>query len=109
MATTLVATRLAIDPDQVSRYCRQWKITELAVFGSALRPDFRPDSDVDVLVSFADGADWSLFDHVQMESELAAIIGRKVDLVSRRAVERSDNWIRREGILRSAESLFVEG
>lgn len=65
--------------------------------------------DVDVLVTFADDAAWSLIDHVQMESELAEIIGRKVDLVSRRAVERSDNWIRRDAILRTAESVFAKG
>jgi predicted nucleotidyltransferase len=109
MATTHALARLAIDPDAVSAYCRRWKINDLSIFGSALRPDFRPDSDVDVLATFADDADWSLFDHVKMESELAEIIGRKVDLVSRRAVERSDNWIRRESILRTAESLFAEG
>ena len=109
MATTHAAARLAINPDDVSGYCRRWKITELALFGSALRPDFRPDSDLDVLATFADDAEWSLIDHVQMETELAEIIGRKVDLVSRRAVERSDNWIRRDAILRTAESLFAEG
>ena len=109
MATTHAAARLAINPDAVSGYCRRWKIKELAIFGSALRSDFRPDSDVDVLVTFAEDAEWSLFDHVEMESELAEIIGRKVDLVSRRAVERSDNWIRRDSILRTAESLFAEG
>ena len=109
MATTHAVARLALNPDAVSGYCRRWKIKDLAIFGSALRPDFRLDSDVDVLVTFADDAEWSLIDHVQMESELAGIIGRKVDLVSRRAVERSDNWIRREAILRTAESLFAEG
>jgi len=109
MATTHAATRLAIDLGEVARYCRRWKITELAVFGSALRADFRADSDIDILATFADGADWSLFDHVQMELDLAEIIGRRVDLVSRRAVERSDNWIRRDAILQSAEPLFVEG
>lgn len=106
---THAAARLAIDPDEVSGYCRRWKITELALFGSALRPDFRTDSDVDVLVTFADDAEWSLIDHVQMEFELEGIVGRKVDLVSRRAVERSDNWIRRDAILSTAESLFAEG
>ena len=109
MATTHAVARLAINPDAVSGYCRRWKIKDLAIFGSALRPDFRPDSDVDILATFAEDADWSIFDQVQMEAELAEIIGRKVDLVSRRAVERSDNWIRRDAILRTAESLFAEG
>jgi predicted nucleotidyltransferase len=106
---THAAARLAIDPDDVSGYCRRWKITGLAIFGSVLRPDFRPDSDIDVLVTFANDAEWSLIDHVEMELELAGIVGRKVDLVSRRALERSDNWIRRDAILQTAESLFAEG
>jgi predicted nucleotidyltransferase len=109
MATTHAVARLAINRDAVAGYSRRWRIKDLAIFGSALRSDFRPDSDVDILVTFADDAEWSLIDHVQMESELAGIIGRKVDLVSRRAVERSDNWIRRDAILGTAESLFAQG
>lgn len=77
------------------------------MFGSALREDFRSDSDPDLLVSFAPEAGWSLLDHVAMEEEPASILGRKVDLVSRRAIERSSNWIRRKAILESAEPCFV--
>jgi hypothetical protein len=91
----------------VEVFCRKWKIAELALFGSVLRDDFRPDSDVDVLVSFAPDADWSLLDHMAMEEELAGILGRKVDLVSRRAVERSANRIRRQAILNSAEVVYA--
>ena len=91
----------------VEVFCRKWKIAELALFGSVLRDDFRPDSDVDVLVSFAPDADWSLLDHLAMEEELAGILGRKVDLVSRRAVERSANRIRRQAILGSAEVVYA--
>lgn len=77
------------------------------MFGSALREDFRPDSDLDLLVRFTPGADWSLLDHVAMEEELSGIVGRKVDLVSRRAIERSSNWICRKAILESAEPYFA--
>jgi predicted nucleotidyltransferase len=77
------------------------------LFGSVLRDDFRPDSDVDVLVTFAPEAEWSLFDHVTMEEELSSILGHKVDLVSRRAIERSRNWIRRKAILEAAEPFYV--
>jgi hypothetical protein len=73
------------------------------VFGDALRDDFRPDSDLDLLVTFAEDADRSLLNNVAMEVELSGIVGRKVDLVSQRAIERSSNWIRREAILESAE------
>ncbi len=90
----------------ITIFCQRWKIAELSVFGSALRDDFRADSDIDVLVSFSPGADWSILDHVQMEEELSAILGRPVDLVTRRAVERSPNWVRRRAILESAEPLY---
>jgi uncharacterized protein len=102
-----MSVRIAIDREKLADFCQRWKITEFALFGSVLREDFRPDSDVDVLVTFAPEAEWSLFDDVDMEEELSVIFGRKVDLVSRRAVERSDNWIRRKAILSSAEPIYV--
>ncbi len=94
--------RIEIPSDEVAEFCKRWKITELAVFGSVLRDDFRPDSDVDVLVTFAPDSKWSLFDHVDMEDELHQILGRPVDLVSRRGIERSRNPFRRKAILESA-------
>jgi len=96
-----------MDREKVAAFCGKWRITEIALFGSVLREDFRPDSDVDVLVKFAPDAEWSLFDHVAMQDELSGILGRKVDLVSRSAVERSENWIRRKAILESAVPLDV--
>jgi predicted nucleotidyltransferase len=93
--------------EQLDKFCRRWRITELRVFGSALRDDFRPDSDLDLLVTFAPDAEWSLLDHVAMEEEISGILGRKVDLVSQRAIERSSNWIRRKAILESAEPYFA--
>lgn len=100
-------SRIALDHDKIADFCRRWKIVELALFGSALRDDFHSASDVDFLVSFAPDANWSLLDHVTMEDEVSGILGRKVDLVSRRAVEQSDNWIRRKAILESAQPLYV--
>ena len=99
--------RIPVDRQKIAEFCGRWQIAELALFGSVLRDDFGPDSDVDVLVSFAPDAEWGLWDHVRMEEELSGILGRKVDLVSRRAVERSENWIRREAILGSAEPLYA--
>lgn len=101
--------RIELPQEQVADFCRRWKITELALFGSALREDFGASSDVDFLVSFAPDAEWSLLDHVRMEEELKALIGREVDLISRRAVERSENQIRRSAILDSAKPLYVAG
>lgn len=105
----LALARIGLDAQQLRRFCERWKITELQVFGSALRADFRPDSDVDLLVAFAPDADWSLLDHLRMQEEFAEIAGRKVDLVSRRAVERSANWIRRRSILENAEPIYAAG
>lgn len=95
-----------IPRDDIAKFCRRWKIQELALFGSALRDDFGPDSDVDILVTFAEDAEWGLFDHVQMQHDLQASLRRNVDLISKRAVERSQNWLRRQEILNTAQVLF---
>ena len=102
----LESHRLSVDKESLAAFCRRWKIRRLEVFGSALREDFGPDSDIDLLVTFQSDAEWSLFDHLQMTGELAAILGRDVDLVSRRAVERSHNWIRRRAILDSSRPFY---
>lgn len=98
---------IQIDRQAMEAFCRRWKITELSLFGSVLREDFRPDSDVDVLVSFAPEAEWGLLDHAAMQDELSDLVGRKVDLVTRRAVERSRNRRRRQSILESAELFYA--
>src|SRR3990172_6281743 len=92
-AQRLLRKNLTMPADKLADFCRRWKIMEFALFGSVLRDDFRPDSDIDVLVTFAPDAGWSLFDHVTMQEELKVIFGRKGDLVSRRGVERSQNYI----------------
>ena len=102
----MAMTGLEIPTKAVGDFCQRWKISELALFGSALRPDFRPDSDVNVLVTFSSEAHWTLLDWVEMEQELATILGRPVDLISRRAVEQSTNLIRRRQILESAETIY---
>ena len=67
-------TEIPIPNERLEEFCRRWKIAELRVFGSALREDFRPESDLDLLVSFVPDADWSLLDHVAMEGELSGIL-----------------------------------
>ena len=91
--------------EEITAFCERWQVTQLDVFGSALREDFGPDSDVDLLVSFEESARHTLFDMVRMEEELKGIFGREVDLVSRRGIERSPNYIRRKAILESAEAI----
>lgn len=93
--------------DKIADFCRKWKIHEFALFGSVLRDDFRPDSDIDILVTFTEDANNSLFDLVHMEEELEQIFGREVDLVSRRGIESSRNYLRREAILGTAEAMYA--
>jgi predicted nucleotidyltransferase len=95
------------DKEKLRDFCRRWKITELSLFGSVVRDDFGPESDVDVLVTFAVDARWSLFDMSDMKDELKILFGRDVDLLTRRAVEGSLNPIRKISILSSAVMLDV--
>ena len=104
-----IRARLGISDAQLADFCQRWKITELSLFGSALRDDFGPDSDVDLLVRYGPAPNRSLVDHVAMERELTELIGRKVDLVSKRGVENSRNWIIRRNILNSAELVYESG
>jgi predicted nucleotidyltransferase len=99
--------RVELPTAAIADFCRRWKIAELAAFGSVLREDFGAESDIDFLVSFAPGAQWSLLDHIQMEEELSVLLGREVELVSRTAVEQSRNWIRRRHILETARRIYA--
>ena len=96
-----------IDTEQIAEFCRRWKISEFALFGSILRDDFRQDSDVDCLVTFASKTHWTLFDMARMQDELKDIFGREVHLVSRRGLESSRNYLRRQASLSSAEVVHV--
>ena len=99
--------RLEVADEAIAEFCRKWRITELALFGSVLRDDFGPSSDVDVLVRFEEPVRWGLFAFGDMEDELAAILGRRVDLVTRAAIEESENYIRRRAILGSAQTIYA--
>lgn len=100
----MVTAKIAIPEQQIAEFCRKWQITELALFGSVLRDDFRPDSDVDVLVTFSPDAHHSLFDLVDMEEELGAVFGRKVDLLSKVGLR---NPFRRHEILRTCQVIYA--
>jgi uncharacterized protein len=98
---------LRIPSDKIADYCKRWKVTEFALFGSALTDDFNPKSDIDVMVTFDEDSRWTLFDLVDMQEELKGIFGRDVDLVSRRGIESSQNYLRRRTILSSAKVIHV--
>ena len=96
-----------ISSEKIAEFCAKWKIREFALVGSVLKNNFRSDSDIDALVTFREDAKPTLFDMVRMENELAEIFGHKVALVSKRGIESSRNYLRREAILNSAESVYA--
>ncbi len=95
--------KIPIPYEKLALFCQKWKIKELALFGSVLRDDFRPDSDIDVLISFEPDAHWSLFDIVEMQIELKALFGREVDIVEREGLR---NPFRRRSILNRLEVVY---
>jgi predicted nucleotidyltransferase len=80
---TTVHPRLPISPEELAAFCKEWQVTEFALFGSATREDFRDDSDIDVMVEFAPEAEWSFWDLVRMQDELGDLLHRRVDLVEK--------------------------
>ena len=102
--------------EQIKEFCgscgvalcaKRWQIIEFALFGSVLRDDFRPDSDIDVLVTFAPTAQRGLTETLQMRDELQSIFDRNVDLIVKAAIERSASWLRRRNILESAQTIYA--
>lgn len=100
----MVKRNIKISQQKIANFCCKWKVIELALFGSVLHRDFRQDSDVDILVSFSEDAQWNLFDFVCMQDELKDIFGREVDLVEKAALR---NPFRRYSILRSKEVIYA--
>jgi predicted nucleotidyltransferase len=100
----MTAIQAQIPNEWLAAFCRKWRVREISLFGSALRPDFGPDSDIDLLVELQPNHGLSLYDWVDMVAELEATFGRKVDLVSKRGLK---NPIRREAILRTARLLYA--
>ena len=98
-------TAIPLPLDELRAFCVEWGVGQLAAYGSVLREDFGPDSDVDFLFELKPGVEIGLIALAQVERQLAGIVGRDLDLVSRRSVERSPNWIRRKAILDSARIL----
>jgi predicted nucleotidyltransferase len=95
--------QIAIDSLQVASFCRKWKVAELALFGSVLRADFRPDSDVDILVSWLPDADVSMLTIGAMAADLEDMLGRRVDLVPKSGLKP---FVRDE-VLGAAEVIYA--
>ena len=96
--------KVKLDPEEVAAFCRRWKIRELSLFGSALRDDFGPQSDLDFLVSFEPEAKWDLFDIVELQEELKTRYGRPVDIVEKEAMRNP--W-RKYEIMRTREVIYA--
>jgi predicted nucleotidyltransferase len=93
-----------LDLEKIEDFCRRWKIAEFSLFGSVLREDFGPESDVDVLVSFGPDVPWSLFDWIDMIDELKEIFGCEVDLVEKSGLR---NPFRRKEILENRQVVYA--
>ncbi len=99
-----MSARIDYDREKIAAFCRKWRVKELALFGSVLRDDFGPDSDVDVLVTFEPDDPWSLLDWHPMMEDLRGIFGRRIDLVEKPALR---NPFRRHEILRTHEVIHA--
>jgi hypothetical protein len=104
-----VLDNLNISYDALRAFCQRWGVSEFAVFGSVLRADFRPDSDIDVMVTFADGSGLTLKRLLDMTEELEAMFGREVDLMTRQNIEMARNKLTRAAILESARVIYADG
>lgn len=109
MITSTPVPQLNIDAAQIAAFCEKWGIAELSVFGSVLRDDFGPESDVDVLFVPKPETEITLSYLWKAEEELAALFGRQVDFIEKEQVQRDPNYIRRRIILNSARVLYAEG
>jgi hypothetical protein len=100
--------KLLLPVQPIAEFCRRWGIARLEVFGSALRDDFNPNSDVDFLATYVPQARWSLLDRVRMKLELEDLLGRKVDLLNRRALENPRCRHRAATLLAHTQTLYAE-
>ena len=101
--------KIKIPEEGIKEFCQKYEINEFSLFGSVLTDEFNPDSDIDILVKFNESARHTLFDLARMKEELKQLMGYEVDLVSKRGIESSRNLIRKNAILKSAESIYAAG
>jgi predicted nucleotidyltransferase len=105
--TTFARHGITFPADRMVELCRKYQVVELSVFGSLLREDFGPDSDVDFLVVFQDDDNGPWMEKLQrLEEDLSALLGREVEVVPKESVVQSENWIRRNHILSTAQVIY---
>ncbi|MDX2213354.1 MAG: nucleotidyltransferase family protein [Oculatellaceae cyanobacterium bins.114] len=101
--------KIQLPQPELAAFCQKWKIKEMSFFGSVLREDFRSDSDIDIIVNFEGNSTWGILELVRMKRELKTLLGREVDLMTKKSIEQSHNWIRRQEILGTAQIVYVAG
>lgn len=101
-----IQTRLGLPSDEIVKFCQQWGITKMALFGSILRDDFRADSDIDLLITFAPNARQGLLTLAKIKHELESRLNRPIDLIPEASIQMSDNWIRQREILSTAQTIY---
>ena len=99
--------KIPLDYERIKAFCEKWKIVEFSLFGSVLTDEFRPDSDVDVMVEFESPTMWTLKNLDEMEDELSEIFGRRADLSTKLGVTHMRNYIRRTSILRGSRVIYA--
>jgi len=99
--------KIQISEDQLSSICNKYLIKELSIFGSALRKDFDEDSDIDLLIEFKPEAAVSLFDLIDVKEDFEKLFGREIDIVSKNAIKRSNNYIRKKAILENYNTIYA--
>lgn len=103
---TLPELAIALPKDAIVDLCNRWRIEKFYLFGSVLRSDFHGNSDIDVMVEFSPEAHWG-WDIVLIKNELEAIFAHKVDLMTKKSIEESRNWARKEEILSTSRLIYV--
>lgn len=106
---SMLFTRNIFSPKAIEVFCKSWKLKEFSVFGSVLGDDFTTGSDIDIMIDFTEDSGISLLSMAKMKSELEKTCNRKVDLMTRRGIESSPNYIRRQAILDSVEVIYEAG
>lgn len=98
--------RLGIPLDEIAQFCQRWNITELALFGSILGDRFHHSSDIDILIRFTPHARQGLLTLAKIKHELEARMDREVDITVKESIEKSENWVRSDEILNTAQVIY---
>ncbi len=95
---------MQVSRETIAAFCQKWKVDELAIFGSAARGEMRAESDIDLMVKFLPGEEWSLWDFAEMQEQLKDLLGRDVDLVEQGTIR---NPFRQRSILADLTVLYA--